>query len=212
MVGGRPLLPRKSPGDRHCLGLVDVPRDDRAVQRVAIVGSGGAGKSTLARALGERTGLPVVHLDEHYWRPGWVATPPDEWRTRQAELCAEDRWIMDGNYSGTVDLRLATADTLVFLDLPRRVTVPAVLQRWARHHGRPVQAPGCPERTSAEFLRWLWAYPSGGRVRMLAAIEEHRRPDLTVETLRSRRQIRRWLADAPGVSGRGRPGRRRGRW
>ena len=184
------------------------------MQRVAIVGSGGAGKSTLARALGERTGLPVVHLDEHYWRPGWVETPPDEWRARQAELCAADRWIIDGNYSGTVDLRLATADTLVFLDLPRRVTIPAVLRRWARHRGRPVQAAGCPERTSAEFLRWLWAYPTGGRVRMLAAIEDHGRPDLAVVTLRSRRAIRRWLADAdaPEVSGRGRPGRRRGRW
>ena len=123
-------------------------------------------------------------------------TPPDEWRARQAELCAADRWIMDGNYSGTVDLRLATADTLVFLDLPRRVTIPGVLRRWARHRGREVQAPGCPERSSVEFLRWLWAYPTGGRVRMLAAIEDQGRPDLTVVRLRSRREVRRWLTEA----------------
>jgi adenylate kinase family enzyme len=167
------------------------------VERVAIVGSGGAGKSTLARALSERTGLPVVHLDEHYWRPGWVETPRDEWRARQSELCAADRWIIDGNYGGTIDLRLDRADTLVFLDLPRRVTVPRVLFRWAGNRGRAVQAPGCPERADAAFLRWVWAYPTNGRVRLLDAIHAHGCRDLDIVILRSRRAVRRWLAAVP---------------
>jgi adenylate kinase family enzyme len=170
------------------------------VERVAIVGAGGAGKSTLARALGERTGLPVVHLDEHYWQPGWVEPPRDEWRACQAELCAGDRWIMDGNYGGTIDLRLDRADTLVFLDLPRRVTVPGVLRRWAGNRGRSVQAPGCPERADAAFLRWVWDYPTGGRVRLLDALDAHGRHDLDVVTLGSRRAVRRWLATVPRSS------------
>lgn len=170
------------------------------MERVAIVGAGGAGKSTLARALGERTGLPVVHLDEHYWQPGWVEPPRDEWRARQAELCAGDRWIMDGNYGGTIDLRLDRADTLVFLDLPRRVTVPGVLRRWAGNRGRSVQAPGCPERADAAFLRWVWDYPTGGRVRLLDALHAHGRHDLDVVTLGSRRAVRRWLATVPRSS------------
>jgi adenylate kinase family enzyme len=167
------------------------------VERVAIVGSGGAGKSTLARALGERTGLPVVHLDEHYWRPGWIETPRDEWRARQAELCAAERWIIDGDDAGTIDMRLDRADTLVFLDLPRRVTVPRILLRWAGNRGRPLQAPGCPERADAAFLRWVWDYPTGGRVRLLDAIHAHRRRDLDIVTLRSRRAVRRWLRVVP---------------
>ena len=135
------------------------------MRRVAIIGSGGAGKSTLARELGERTGIEVIHLDGHFWRPGWVETPADEWRALQADLCARDAWIMDGNYGGTLDLRLARADTVVFVDLPRRVTIPGVLRRWVLHHGEAVQAPGCPEHVSGEFLRWVWGYPRGGRVR-----------------------------------------------
>ncbi len=184
---GRNSLPRVHPADGTISG----------VERVAIVGSGGSGKSTLARALGARTGLPVVHLDEHYWRPGWVETPRDAWRARQAELCADDRWIIDGNYGGTIDLRLDPADTLVFLDLPRRVTVPRVLRRWARNRGRPVQAPGCPERADAAFLRWVWDYPAGGRVRQHDAIHAHGRRDLDVVALRSPRAVRRWLAAVP---------------
>lgn len=174
------------------------------MERVAIVGSSGAGKSTLARALGARTGLPVVHLDEHYWKPGWVETPSDEWRARQAALCAGDRWIMDGSYSGTVDLRLAATD-LVFLDLPLRVTLPGVLRRWRRHRGRPVQAAGCPERASAHLLRWVWDYPTRGRVRMLAAVDEHGPADLDIVTLRSRRDVRRWLDRVAAGTTAGRP-------
>jgi adenylate kinase family enzyme len=184
---GRNSLPRVHPADGTIGG----------VEQVAIVGSGGSGKSTLAGAVGVRTGLPVVHLDEHYWRPGWVETPRDAWRARQAELCADDRWIIDGNYGGTIDLRLDRADTLVFLDLPRRVTVPRVLRRWAVNRGRPVQAPGCPERADAAFLRWVWDYPAGGRVRLLDAIHAHRRRDLDVVALRSPRAVRRWLAAVP---------------
>ena len=81
------------------------------MDRVAVVGPVGAGKSTFAAALGERTGLPVVHLDRHFWHPGWVETPRDEWRRRQAELFAGDRWIADGNYGRTFDERFSRADT-----------------------------------------------------------------------------------------------------
>jgi adenylate kinase family enzyme len=72
-------------------------RQNDPVQRVVIVGSGGAGESTLAVELGRRTNLPVVHLDHHFWHPGWVETPRDEWRAVQQELFAGDEWIADGN-------------------------------------------------------------------------------------------------------------------
>jgi adenylate kinase family enzyme len=69
------------------------------------VGSGGAGKTTFARELARRTGLPVVHLDHLYWKPGWVETPRDEWRMVQDERLTATEWIADGNYSGTFNVR-----------------------------------------------------------------------------------------------------------
>jgi adenylate kinase family enzyme len=183
-------------------GLIGWPADRRAtmvaVRRVAVIGSGGAGKSTLARALGERLGIEVVHLDRLYWRPGWIPTPNEEWRALQAELVERESWIIDGNYGGTLDVRLGAADAVVFLDFPRRTTVPAVLRRWWRHRGHDVQAPGCAERLDGTFVRWVWNYRRDSRPRALAAIAAHAR-HAQVVTLTTRAAVRRFLAEVPGA-------------
>jgi|GEM_PF-6982669 len=81
------------------------------MQRVLIVGPSGAGKSWLAKRIAARTGLPVVHLDREFWQPGWVETAKPVWRARVKELAAGERWIMDGDYGGTLALRMERADT-----------------------------------------------------------------------------------------------------
>jgi adenylate kinase family enzyme len=78
----------------------------------------GAGKSTFAGQLSAKTGLPVIHLDVYFWKPGWVQPSDTEWRAVQNTLLAGEAWIADGNYHETLDLRLARADTVVFLDTP----------------------------------------------------------------------------------------------
>lgn len=88
------------------------------MKRGAIIGSGGAGKTTLARMLGAKTGIPVVHLDRLYWNAGWVPAPHEMWLERQREVLEGECWIIDGNYGSTLDLRLAAADTVIFLDTP----------------------------------------------------------------------------------------------
>jgi adenylate kinase family enzyme len=87
-------------------------------RRVVVTGIAGSGKSTFAVALARRTGLPVVHLDLHFWQPGWVEPSENEWRAAQQRVLAGDAWIADGNYSETLALRLKVADTLVVLDMP----------------------------------------------------------------------------------------------
>jgi hypothetical protein len=87
-------------------------------RRVIVTGLAGAGKSTLSIALAARTGLPLIHLDLHFWKPGWVAPSETEWREKQRAVLAGEAWIADGNYHETLDLRLERADTVVFLDLP----------------------------------------------------------------------------------------------
>ena len=146
-----------------------------SMDRIAVVGSAGAGKSTLSRRLGPLLDIPVVHLDEHYWHPGWVGTPRDEWRVLQAEMVAAERWIIDGNYGGTLDLRAATADTIVVLDYHRIRCLGRAVRRSALHLGTPTQAPGCPERFDPAFLRWIWNFPSEGRERVVAALRAHGR-------------------------------------
>jgi adenylate kinase family enzyme len=171
------------------------------MQRVAIVGPGGAGKSTLARQLGQMTGLPVIHLDREHWRPSWQAPPDEEWLQTVERLAAGDRWIIDGNYGGTMEARFARADTIVFMDFPRWRYIPRVIRRrFAYREGsRPDMADGCPERLDLGFLRWLWAYPAGSRLRTLEALAPVRET-AEVHTLRTPRDVDRFLASVRAAS------------
>ena len=87
-------------------------------RRVIVTGVAGSGKSTFGLALAAKTGLPVIHLDLHFWKPGWVAPSETEWRDKQCAVLAGDAWIADGNYHETLALRLERADTVVVLDMP----------------------------------------------------------------------------------------------
>lgn len=115
-------------------------------RRVVVTGLAGAGKSTLSLALAARTGLPLIHLDLHYWKPGWVAPPEIEWREVQRRVLAGHAWIADGNYHETLDLRLELADTVVVLDLPWWRCSGRALLRGFRMPGE--LPPGC------DYTRW----------------------------------------------------------
>jgi adenylate kinase family enzyme len=162
------------------------------MRRVVILGSGGSGKTTLASELGRRTGLAVIHLDRHFWHPGWVETPRDEWRARQRELFAGDEWIADGNYSATLDERLPRADTVVFCDFPTWRTLARAVRRSVANRGRAVQADGCPERLDPQFLWWVACYRARTRPTVLRAIAELA-PNAHVHVLRNARAQRAFL-------------------
>jgi adenylate kinase family enzyme len=116
----------------------------------------GSGKSTFSRALSAETGLPVIHLDIHFWQPGWVEPSEAEWREKQLDLINNDEWILDGNYHATLDLRLERADTAVFLDTSWWVCVWRALVRGVRKRPVGFQLPNGCDESALRRLRDEW--------------------------------------------------------
>lgn len=175
------------------------------MRRIVIIGPLGAGKSTLALKLGALLGITVHHLDSLYWGDSWTPTPPAEWQALLDRLVADESWIIDGNFTGSLPQRLAAADTVVFLDTPPltstiRATKRRLLHRWRR---APGMAGGSRPMFNAQLFRWIWDFPGQHRPRLLAQLRQPSYVDKTV-ILRSRRDVRRFLRsvrerDAPTV-------------
>ncbi len=144
------------------------------MQRVLIIGCSGSGKSTLSTQLQPILKLPLIHLDRYFWKPNWEAAQDEEWDQRVAEFAAGEEWIIDGNYSRTLDLRLRRADLIIWLDMPRRVCLYRVIKRWIQYYGRtrPDLNEGCPEKIDWAFLRWIWNYPTRTRSRTIGKLQE----------------------------------------
>ena len=166
------------------------------MERIIIIGCGGAGKSTLARKLGEKTGLPVIHLDQIFWAPGnWKHVERAEFDACLAKAMEAERWIMDGNYDRTLETRLAKADTVIYLDFSRFTCLRGWIKRVITHWGtaRPDMAPGCNEWFDPEFLRWLWVYNKKNRKRNYELIAKY--PNAKPVILKNRREVKRFLAE-----------------
>lgn len=165
------------------------------MKRILVIGSGGSGKSTFARRLGDRLALQVIHLDSHYWRPGWVEPPKEVWLDQVRHLLARESWVMDGNYSGTLETRLEACDTVIFLDFPRLTCVWRVMRRAMKYRNvtRPDMAAGCPEQWTFEFLQWIWTYPKRSRPKIIARLAQLEAK--SVFYLRSNKEVEQFLAN-----------------
>jgi adenylate kinase family enzyme len=186
------------------------------VKRVAIVGCGGSGKSYVARELGRLLDLPVTHMDAVYFDDRWNPLPMERFEAVQRQLVAGPRWVIDGNYNSTVQVRLEAADTVVFMDLPTHACLWGILSRQLRHGGRPSGSSlgdkwsiwqlftqrrltawadgqnGVYNRITGEVLRYVLGYRRRMRPRVLAKIDQHA-SGARVIMLTSRRQTRRFL-------------------
>ena len=167
--------------------------------RVVVTGMTGAGKSTFSRALSARTGLPVIHLDIHFWQPRWEEPPEDEWRKKQHRLLAGDRWIVEGNYSATLDLRLERADTVILLDTPWLICAWRAFVRGIRKPPVGVELPeGCDypawRRLRDEWRGvWrIWRRRRSDHERELAIVARHR-AHVALYVLRSKHATREFL-------------------
>ena len=174
----------------------------RAMRRVLVIGSGGSGKSTVAARLGELLNLEVHHLDKFFWSPGWLKPEPDEWIKTVTDLIEQDSWVIDGNYSGTLELRLRRSDTIVFLDLPRVLCIWRIVKRYFlyRKRSRPDVAEDCDETLNLEFVSWVWNYPRRSRPKIIKLLQAHA-GDKQIFRLRSRNEVQKFLSQLKGHTG-----------
>lgn len=128
------------------------------MEKVMVIGvSAGVGKSTFAKQLGAKTGIPVYHLDTLYWKPGWVKSTQEDFTYAQQRIVNKREWIIEGNYSSTYEIRAEEADTIIYLELPLRICLYRVMKRWLTNIGRNREdmGPGCPEKMDKEFLSFI---------------------------------------------------------
>ncbi|HDR7800452.1 TPA: DNA topology modulation protein [Bacillus tropicus] len=144
------------------------------MKKIILIGSGGSGKSTLAKLLGNKLNIKVHHLDALFWKPNWEGVPKEEQRTVQNELVKEDEWIIDGNYGGTMDIRMNAADTIIFLDIHRTICVYRAFKRVVQYRNktRPDMGAGCEERFDLQFFKWIWEYPNVKRPTIIKELEK----------------------------------------
>lgn len=164
------------------------------MERVMVIGCGGAGKSTLARQLGKRTGLPVVHLDRIWWEPGhWRHLERPEFDERLMAEVEKPRWILDGNFNRTIEVRLEACDTVIYLDYPRVVCLKNWVGRVIKNRGRhrPDMTEGCNEWFDPEFIKWVWNFNKQNRARYYALLNQAEGKNIVI--LKSRRQARKFL-------------------
>lgn len=168
------------------------------MQRVLVIGSGGAGKTRFAQALALKSGLPLIHLDALFWQPGWVEPANGQWISTIEKLIAAPRWIMDGNYGGTMATRIAACDTVIFLDMPTYVCLWRVVKRRFAHQGRArAEMPDdCHERLSWRFLGWIASYRQSKRPGILSALSRLR-ADQRAVVLGSPHQVAHFLETVP---------------
>ena len=142
------------------------------MQRVLIIGPCGSGKSTLARELAPLMGLPLIHMDQLGWQPGWVETDKPELRRRVEEAASGERWLIDGNYGSVLPPRLERADTVLYLDFPITLCLWRLMRRIWTHRGtaRPDMPEDCPERFDLGFFLYVVNWNLGPRPRTEAAI------------------------------------------
>ena len=158
-------------------------------KRVAVIGCPGGGKSTFSRALRDRVGLPLYHLDAIYWRDDRTHLSREEFYPLMREIIAREEWIIDGNYGSTIEWRIAACDILFFLDYPAEVCLAGVR---ARRGQKRSDMPWVEEGDDEEFLAFIRAFETESRPRILELMGRY--PEKTVITFRTRAEADKYLA------------------
>lgn len=162
------------------------------MKRILVIGCPGSGKTTFAKQLANKLGLPLIHLDVLHWRDGWQTIPKDEFDRMLIDELVKPNWIIDGNYNRTIPLRLQYCDTVIWLDFPRITCILGALKRVIKNYGktRPDMGGNCPERFDLEFLRFIWGFNKTNRERYREMLDNS--DGIKVIVLKSRKEAEKF--------------------
>ena len=147
------------------------------MKRIMIIGCPGSGKSTFARALAAKKGLPLHYLDMMYWNPDRTTKPKEEFRAALRETVSLPEWIIDGNYGSTLEIRMEVCDTVIFLDYPVEVCIAGVEER--RGKPRP-DMPWVEVEPDLEFIEFIKKYNEESRPKVIELLEKYKEKNIII--------------------------------
>jgi len=165
------------------------------MKRIAVIGSPGAGKTTFSKKLESKLQIPLYHLDYFYHDSNFsYAADTPAWREKVAELTNRPTWIIDGNYKSTFDIRFPKADTIIYLDYPRSVTLMRAIKRRIQLHGklRDDMPSNWREKFPLELLKFIWTYNKIERPKVYTLLQKYQAKNIVI--LRSPKRADRYLS------------------
>ena len=149
------------------------------MKKIMVIGCPGSGKSTFSRALHEKTGISLYHLDMMYWNPDRTTVEKAVFRGRLSDTIQKSEWIIDGNYGSTIELRLKACDTVIFLDFPQEVCLEGIRER----RGKPRTDMPWTEyenEEDTEFIEFVKSFDSQSRPAIIELLERYSHKDIHI--------------------------------
>ncbi len=168
------------------------------MKKIIVIGCPGSGKSTFSRALHDRTGIPLFHLDMMYWNADRTTVEKAVFRARLGSVLAQDVWIIDGNYASTMEWRLQACDTVFFLDYPLAVCLNGIRSRKGK--ARPdMPWTEAENEEDLEFMEFIENYRSVSRPTVLALLKKYDHKNIFI--FRDRDEADEFLSHVSGAAG-----------
>ena len=160
------------------------------MKRILVIGCPGSGKSTFSEVLAKKLDLPLYHLDLFFWNEDKTTVPLPDFLRHLRHVLAEDRWIIDGNYGSTMELRVAACDTVFFLDYPLEVCLAGLRERKGKALAhQPFYTPS--DEKNEAFLDFVLNYKEQSRPKVLALFDRY--PDKKIVVFKNREEASAYL-------------------
>lgn len=158
------------------------------MDKIIVIGSPGGGKSHFSRALSRITGIPVYHMDNLHWRADKTYGTREELIEKVNAIIKGDRWIIDGNYNGTLEQRIAACNTVFWLDLPVEVCLEGIRGRIGTVRE---DMPWVETEIDEEFMDFVRDFPTESRPKIVRLLDEY--PEKRVIRFSSRQETEEFL-------------------